>query len=589
MFSHKAMFSRRFSLFLSFYPPACTHACVGNSSQAASGDMDTSADPQSLLNARHDPNALKGKLLQMTAEHRAEVAARRERGDSDQQHHQQQHHQQQHQQQHQQHQQHHPQHEEHMDIGNGYGVPGGSASVPPPHAARRPMFSLVPEPDFHHQRRAQQAEQQQEQQQQQQQGGGNVSGGAEKGPGDGEGKAGPPTSPAAATRTGNEGALPAALRERLRARGILKEGGGGGGKKNAGGGTATGSNSNAAAASSASATAAAPTSSLPPGWYEGVDEATGVKYYYNEHTGVSQWEPPVTAPKRPIPPPPPPPVLTPLPPGWEEAVDPESGHKYFYNSTTNETSWERPKAQTAGTGGAGGGGGEANGNDSSSGGAGAAGGSGTVKFKRCAGCQGWGRALVQSWGYCNHCTRELGIVVPPGASKKASGAVAAAAAAAAGAEEGLGSEREAGGGPRAEPKSRLGGVPRPGAHAATRRVQRKRAAAAAAAAAGGGDDKDEIDPMDPSSYSDAPRGGWAVGLKGLQPRAADTTATGPLFQQRPYPSPGAVLRRNAELTGAGGAGGKGGAGKGGKADPAVQGYSVIRKRGDGSDGLGDAD
>ncbi|KAL6522163.1 hypothetical protein OROMI_032040 [Orobanche minor] len=36
---------------------------------------------------------------------------------------------------------------------------------------------------------------------------------------------------------------------------------------------------------------------------------------------------------------------------------------------------------------------------------------------------------------------------------------------------------------------------------------------------------EELDPMDPSSYSDAPRGGWVVGLKGVQPRAADTTAT----------------------------------------------------------------
>ncbi|KAG8043217.1 hypothetical protein GUJ93_ZPchr0115g2728 [Zizania palustris] len=34
---------------------------------------------------------------------------------------------------------------------------------------------------------------------------------------------------------------------------------------------------------------------------------------------------------------------------------------------------------------------------------------------------------------------------------------------------------------------------------------------------------DELDPMDPSSYSDAPRGGWVVGLKGVQPRAADTS------------------------------------------------------------------
>ncbi|XP_073020926.1 uncharacterized protein [Primulina eburnea] len=58
---------------------------------------------------------------------------------------------------------------------------------------------------------------------------------------------------------------------------------------------------------------------------------------------------------------------------------------------------------------------------------------------------------------------------------------------------------------------------------------------------------DELDPMDLSSYSDAPRGGWVVGLKGVQPRAADTTAIGPLFQQRPYPSPGSVLHKNAEI------------------------------------------
>lgn len=51
---------------------------------------------------------------------------------------------------------------------------------------------------------------------------------------------------------------------------------------------------------------------------------------------------------------------------------------------------------------------------------------------------------------------------------------------------------------------------------------------------------------------------------------------GPLFQQRPYPSPGAVLRRNAEL-----------AGQQGK--PTGPSYAPIHKRGDGSDGLGDAD
>ncbi|GMH45421.1 hypothetical protein BSKO_13378 [Bryopsis sp. KO-2023] len=61
--------------------------------------------------------------------------------------------------------------------------------------------------------------------------------------------------------------------------------------------------------------------------------------------------------------------------------------------------------------------------------------------------------------------------------------------------------------------------------------------------------EDSIDPMDPSAYSDAPRGTWSTGLEGTQPRAADTTAGGPLFQQRPYPSPGAVLRANKEAIG----------------------------------------
>ncbi|KAJ6408428.1 hypothetical protein OIU84_011693 [Salix udensis] len=82
-------------------------------------------------------------------------------------------------------------------------------------------------------------------------------------------------------------------------------------------------------------------------------------------------------------------------------------------------------------------------------------------------------------------------------------------------------------------------------------------------------------PWIPSSYSDAPRGGWVVGLKGVQPRAADTTATGPLFQQRPYPSPGAVLRKNAEVAS--------------QTKKSSSPYTPISKRGDGSDGLGDAD
>ncbi|NXH15804.1 PQBP1 protein, partial [Bucco capensis] len=62
--------------------------------------------------------------------------------------------------------------------------------------------------------------------------------------------------------------------------------------------------------------------------------------------------------------------------------------------------------------------------------------------------------------------------------------------------------------------------------------------------------EEELDPMDPSAYSDAPRGTWSTGLpkRNEAKTGADTTAAGPLFQQRPYPSPGAVLRANAEAS-----------------------------------------
>jgi len=60
--------------------------------------------------------------------------------------------------------------------------------------------------------------------------------------------------------------------------------------------------------------------------------------------------------------------------------------------------------------------------------------------------------------------------------------------------------------------------------------------------------KDELDPMDPASYSDVPRGNWNSGLReDIDVKTGvDTTANGPLFQQRPYPSPGEVLRRNRQ-------------------------------------------
>ncbi|XP_055377893.1 polyglutamine-binding protein 1 [Condylostylus longicornis] len=58
-----------------------------------------------------------------------------------------------------------------------------------------------------------------------------------------------------------------------------------------------------------------------------------------------------------------------------------------------------------------------------------------------------------------------------------------------------------------------------------------------------------LDPMDPAAYSDIPRGKWSDGLAnegGSQKSgAADPTVSGTAYQQRPYPSPGAVLQANS--------------------------------------------
>ncbi|XP_066156207.1 polyglutamine-binding protein 1 [Euwallacea fornicatus] len=57
--------------------------------------------------------------------------------------------------------------------------------------------------------------------------------------------------------------------------------------------------------------------------------------------------------------------------------------------------------------------------------------------------------------------------------------------------------------------------------------------------------EEQLDPMDPSTYSDVPQGTWSDGLETNKMRA-DNTASGVLFQQRPYPAPGAVLAANRE-------------------------------------------
>ncbi|CAH2045331.1 unnamed protein product, partial [Iphiclides podalirius] len=56
----------------------------------------------------------------------------------------------------------------------------------------------------------------------------------------------------------------------------------------------------------------------------------------------------------------------------------------------------------------------------------------------------------------------------------------------------------------------------------------------------------DLDPMDPASYSDIPRGNWTSGLDNHTKTGVDTTASGSLYQMRPYPAPGAILAANAK-------------------------------------------
>ncbi|KAL3136817.1 hypothetical protein ABBQ38_005530 [Trebouxia sp. C0009 RCD-2024] len=288
----------------------------------------------------------------------------------------------------------------------------------------------------------------------------------------------PDTPQANGSGAGGKKQLPAALRARLKARGILKD------EEKA---EAVAPAANGTAALVALPVPLPSSASLPPGWFEALDPNYNHPYWYNPSTGERRWTRP------PLPPPS-------LPPGWAAAKDPNSGQKYYFNTATGQTQWTKPSSSSA---------------PAASASVSAA--ASTAPFIAADAFSGPRQGYVykqgsQGTGYYKD-TGPMAVQVPP----------AAAAATAVESAPAVPSRALAG---RAE-----GGMKPPSARPA------KKAR------------RDAFDPMDPSSYSDAPQGGWSSGLAGAQPRAADTTATGPLFQQRPYPSPGAVLRANAAAIG----------------------------------------
>ncbi|CAM0884328.1 unnamed protein product [Alopecurus aequalis] len=422
-----------------------TQQVIQNQRQAKA-TSDPAEYGEDILSGRHDPNALKEHLLKMTVDHRVEMANKRGK----------------------------PLHPDNgnVEIGNGYGVPGGGAYYAGNSSS--PQMNKSNDTD------------------------------KAKGADD----------------------LPDFLKQRLKARGILKDQAANNNDKDT-------QNANSQESHNKSA------QELPPGWLETKDPTTGASYFYNQSTGVTQWDRPggavntVQHQAAPL-----------LPENWEEALDKSTGQKYYYNTKTQATQWEPPTSVNPGV-------------------VPQASADVAVQpttqnadlwnphMQRCTGCGGWGIGLVQAWGYCNHCTRvqNLPFQQYPSYSNNI-------------VHSGVTSAPQSQGNIAAKDRSSS----KPPSGKTNKKDNRKRK----------GTEDDDLDPMDPSSYSDAPRGGWVVGLKGVQPRAADTTASGPLFQQRPYPSPGAVLRKNAE------AASSGGKKRGG-------GMAAISKRGDGSDGLGEAD
>ncbi|WIA29403.1 hypothetical protein OEZ86_011907 [Tetradesmus obliquus] len=234
-------------------------------------------------------------------------------------------------------------------------------------------------------------------------------------------------------------------------------------------------------------------------------------YYFNPATGERTWERPAAA----------------LPAGWVEAVDPNSGVKYYCNAQLGLTQWERPTAAGAAPP--------------------AAAAASAAAFIPAAAFEGAKPGYVfkqdaSGLGYY----RDVG----PFAVNTAAGSTGIGAAAAVTAHLAAPAQRRpvVNAAPDVADDDEARG-PRKSRQEQIAERQAARNAALARQGRSRAKERDELDPMDPSAYSDAPRGGWSTGLEGAQPSAADTTAGGPLFQQRPYPSPGSVLRANQKQLG----------------------------------------
>ncbi|CAM9288250.1 unnamed protein product [Laminaria digitata] len=255
---------------------------------------------------------------------------------------------------------------------------------------------------------------------------------------------------------------------------------------------------------------------LREGWKEVKDAKTGATYYWNKSENKTSWKRPEASPEelsklqtsgkaggghgvkkerggdaqkgktdggKP----------SPLPAGWTEVKDPKSGGVYFWNKAKGATTWVRPTPS---------------GNEGAS----------SASDQSTPGLpEGWKAVTHAATGqshYVNEASGERSFTFP--GSQPAAAAVSerrgkggashderGTAASSARGREG----RDRGGGERPKKKGRGGGW--------------------------------AIDPLDPTGKTG---GKWSEGLVQVGERMADSTASGPLWQQRPYPAPGKILR-----------------------------------------------
>ncbi|KAK2976150.1 hypothetical protein RJ640_012360 [Escallonia rubra] len=215
---------------------------------------------------------------------------------------------------------------------------------------------------------------------------------------------------------------------------------------------------------------------LPEGWVESRDPASGVLYYCNERSGISQWERP---------------VQVALPEGWQEVLDETSGQIYYYNTKTHASQWDYPDSSQ-----------QASLHHGMVSGNAAIGDRGdqvlnlpqsqylaTILENQQQTTSAASTKEDFDRSFSKQRVREMQSIVRLTVEVKPIDVASSIAFT------------------RSSLKPPMG--------KGNKRGSKKRDFS----------EDDELDPMDPSSYSDAPRGGWVVGLKGVQPRAADTTAT----------------------------------------------------------------